>query len=466
MGIFKNLFPTNIKQQTAREYNETFIRSISTALNLPQTTDKESLVTNGYQKNATVFSIVNYINNSAASVPIKVYKIKDKGAFKDYSALMKGFNENALIKATTSRMRALQPAQDTELQKLLDRPNKDMGYFQWMQEVNGFLQITGDSFIWSIERKSGDKLPFELHTLPAQYMEIVLQNNSLNPIKGYEFKITGNESKVIPYDQMGHVKTFNPDWSLDGSHLYGQSPLTASNRNLIINNEAIDTGRGYLKNQGVRGILSSDDMGMLSKEQSTQLKDAYRKKYQGADRAGDIMITNHMFKWINMGLPATDVALLEQYDISKKDIAAAYNFPYLLLGNIEDFNNSNYREAKKQMYLQKIIPDLCLIRDELNRWLTPKFGDDLYIDFDYTVIPELQEDMEKVTKQLNVSWWITPNEKRLMQSLPELEKEGMDDIFVPANMINMSTDALQGELQGGDPMQRLMDDGDYKEKNK
>ena len=469
MGIFRNLFPiTNIKQQTDVGYNELMFRNLTKVLGLPDGQNKKNLIQSGYQKNATVYSIVNYIINAALTIPVKVYRVSDSGGFKDYKALMSGsFGDNTISKAYNVRNRSLKPAFDSELQGVLDNPNPDMGYAQFMSEVIGFYELTGDSYIQGVspttEKRRGRT--GKLNPLPAHLMEIVIGEDIRNPIEGYQIKYFDHrKDSRLSYDEVAHVKSFNPDYETDGSHLYGQSPLTAAMRNLTINNESIDTGRNFLKNQGVRGILSSNDMGMLSKEQMTQLKDSYKHKYQGSDSAGDIMITNHLFEWINMGLPAADVALIEQYNLSKKDIAAAYNFPSLLLNDSAEFNVSTFREAKKQLYLQRIIPDLCLIRDELNRWLTPQYGKDYFIDFDYTVVPELQEDMEKITKQLNVSWWQTPNEKRIAQGVDPLEKDGMDDIYVPANLINMSQDALAGELEGGNPMQRLSESRDYLER--
>ena len=52
------------------------------------------------------------------------------------------------------------------------------------------------------------------------------------------------------------------------------------------------------------------------------------------------------------------------------------------------------------------------IKDEFNRWLVPQFGEDLYFDFDYSVIPELMPEQEKLVDTLSKSYWLTTNEKR------------------------------------------------------
>jgi phage portal protein BeeE len=96
------------------------------------------------------------------------------------------------------------------------------------------------------------------------------------------------------------------------------------------------------------------------------------------------------------------------------------------------------KEAKKALYQNAVIPELVKLRDELNRWLTPQYGANLYIDFDFSAIPELQEDMDKLVNQLGQAWWITPNEKRQAMFYGNDENVQLDDYFVPANLMPLN----------------------------
>jgi hypothetical protein len=99
------------------------------------------------------------------------------------------------------------------------------------------------------------------------------------------------------------------------------------------------------------------------------------------------------------------------------------------------------KEAKKALYQMAVIPELMKIQDELNRWLSPKFGDKICIEYDFTSIPEMQEETEKVVDQLSKAWWITPNEKRdVMNYGIDEENEQMNSYFVPANLVPMDND--------------------------
>ena len=98
------------------------------------------------------------------------------------------------------------------------------------------------------------------------------------------------------------------------------------------------------------------------------------------------------------------------------------------------------------MYQNAVIPELIKIRDELNRWLVPQFGSNLYLDFDFTMISEMQEEVDKLVSQLSSAWWITPNEKRDAMNYPMDEVNAyMNDYYIPANLTpqNVSIDSLE-----------------------
>ena len=202
---------------------------------------------------------------------------------------------------------------------------------------------------------------------------------------------------------------------------------------------------------------------MLTAEHAAALRDKYKSMYSGVNNAGEIMVTNHNFKWLEMGLPAADLALIEQYNLSIKDLASVYKVPSILLNDTQASTFNNYREAKKYLYLQAVFPKLVALRDELNRWLTPTYGSQYYIDFDFLSVPELQEDMEKVVRQLSLSWWLTPNEKRAVMQYEPIDKKEMNEIMMLANYIPIS-DGVTPKESGGTSQQLLSDASDYIEK--
>lgn len=429
---FKNLIVKNT-QQTAKEYNQAIYNFLGSSVIWNPEND-DNYINEGYRKNATVYSIINLISKAASNVPLHVYEKVSDNQLKRYKAMTSGsFDSTIMHKANLIKKHALVELEHTELDELLERPNPAQSYASWISEVVAFGKLTGNRYIYGIGPDTGDNVGKfkELYVMPSQIMEVV-SGGILEPVKSYRVEYNGQ--KDIPADLICHIKDFQPYYDGSGSHLYGQSPLKAGFRAMTTNNEAAQTGVKYLQNQMARGVLMSDE-GDLNEVQAQQLKDKFRSSYQSSNNAGDVIITPKKLSWVNFGLSASDLSLIEQYNASVKDLCNIYNVPVQLLNNTESSTYNNQKSAKAALYQHCVMPELYKIRDELNRWLAPKFGEKLYIDFDFSVIPELQEDMDKIVGQMANAWWLTPNEKRAAMSYAEEENDALNDFYIPANLM-------------------------------
>jgi HK97 family phage portal protein len=435
MASFFDRFNFSKKNQNTNEqYNRAIYNWLGNSV-LWNTENDDSYITQGYQKNATIYSLINLITKAATTIPFQVYEKTNENDYKRYKALTSGMMDAASIqKASLLQKNALIELQDTELHKILERPNPAQSYNAWLTELIAFGKLTGNRYIYGIGPDTGANVGkfTELYVMPSQVMEII-SNGIMEPVSKYKLEYNG--TKYIDASEICHIKDFNPYYDGTGSHMYGQSPLRAGLRSLTTNNEAVQTGVKYLQNQTARGLLTSE-MGDINEVQAQQLKDKFRRQHQGSDNAGDIIITPNKMSWVNFGLNASDVSLIAQYNASIKDLCNIYNVPVQLLNNTESSSYNNMKEAKKALYQNAVIPELIKIKDELNRWLAPKYGDKLCIEFDFSVIPEMQEETEKVVDQLSKAWWITPNEKRYAMNYgKDEENTTLDDYFIPANLI-------------------------------
>lgn len=421
-------------QNTNLNYNKAIYNWLGESI-VWNTENDDSYITEGYRKNATIYSIINLITKAATTIPFQIYEVTNENDYKRYKSLTSGTIDNSTInKAALLQKSSLVELEDTELHELLDRPNPAQSYNSFISEIIAFGKLTGNRYIYGIGPETGSKVGkySELYVMPSQIMEIV-SGGIMQPVEKY--KIEYNGTFEIPATEICHIKDFNPYYDGSGSHLYGQSPLRAGLRTLTTNNEAVQTGVKYLQNQTARGLLMSEE-GDLNEVQAQQLKDKFRRQFQGSDNAGDVIITPKKLSWVNFGLNASDVSLIEQYNASIKDLCNVYNVPVQLLNNTDSSSYNNMKEAKKALYQNAVIPELLKIKDELNRWLAPKYGNKLCIEFDFTVIPELQEEADKVVDQLAKAWWLTPNEKRSVMSYGiDEENETLNDYFIPANLI-------------------------------
>ncbi len=399
----------------------------------------EDYIEKGYAYNPTIFSLIQLISKSAVTVPYSIYKKVDEGAMKEYKALTSNnLNEESVLKAKLLRKHTLEEVEHTALGKLLERPNPAQSWAVFLEEMIGFGKLTGNRYVYGISPDNGENknIYYQLYNLPAHLIEIK-SDGIFKPVSKYTMMYNDNKYDLTA-EEVLHIADFNPDYSSNGSHLYGQSPIQAGMRVLTTSNEAVETNLKFLHNQSARGMLTPDD-DQLTPTQAQQMKDAFRRNFQGSKSANDVMITGKKFSWTNFGLSSSDLQLLESYNATIKDLCNLYGVPVQLLNNTESTTMDNYRTARKVLFTNAVIPELNKIRDEFNRWLVPLFGEDLYFDFDYSAVPELMPEQEKLVDTLSKSFWLTANEKRMAQGYGvDEDNPVMNEYLVPSNFIPIS----------------------------
>ena len=254
---FRNLLTKNA-QQTAQEYNKAIYNWLGESIVWNPENDT-TYINEGYRKNATVYSLVNIIAKAASSIPFQVYEKVNDNDYKRYKAMNSGTLDSGVMhKANYLKKKALVELQDTDLHKLLDRPNPAQSYASWITEIIAFGKLTGNRYIYGIAPETGNGAGKykELYVMPSQLIEII-SGGIMQAVKEYAIEYNGQYK--IPADQICHIKDFNPHFDGSGSHLYVQSPLRAGLRSMTTNNEAVQTGVKYLQNQTARGVLMSDE---------------------------------------------------------------------------------------------------------------------------------------------------------------------------------------------------------------
>lgn len=426
-------------QSTNIDYNKAIYNYLGDSI-IWNAENDQTYIDNGYRQNATIYSLVNIIINACSTIPFQIYEIKSESDYKRYKSLTSALSPEAMLKAQIIRKNNMVELEHTNIHELLERPNPMQSYGSFIQELIAFGKLTGNRYIYGISPETGAQQYKELYVLPSQLVEIN-SGGIMQPVKEYSLQYNG--SHKIPADVICHIKDFNPNYNTSGSHLYGQSPLKAGLRSLQTNNEATETGVKYLQNQTARGVLMSDE-GDINEMQAKQLKQKFKQQYRGSNNAGDIIITPKKLSWVNFGLNASDLSLIEQYNASIKDLCNIYNVPSVLLNNTESSTYNNVKEAKKSLYQNAVLPEMLKIRDELNRWLMPQFGDKLKLDFDFTAVPELQEETEKIVNQMGSAWWLTPNEKRIATGYGVDEENGMmNTYYVPSNLLPIESSEIE-----------------------
>jgi len=405
----------------------------------------EKLINKGYAYNATVYSIVNLIIRAAIRVPWQVYRVKDDKSLAKYKAARA---EDLTIK-TIMRTKALEEASDHKIMEIWARPNPNQGTTEWISQNIGFKLTTGNSYTFGAGPDTGgDAGQFhELYNLPSQIIKI-RTGGMAQPIKGYTSSM--DPELLIPPEQILHRKYWTPLYA-SGAFLYGLSPIQAGSKVITRSNDAYQTSVAQLQNQGARGILVGDmppGGAQLTQDQALNLKEKYYEDYGGPDNAGKIVITGARMRWEQMGLSPIDLQLLEGEKMDIRSICNLYGIQSQLLNDPENKTYANQKDAMKSLFTNAALPELDDMRDELNRWWIPAFqkgGEKLFFDYDVSVIPELQEEIEKLVTRLATAWWLSPNERRVAMGYDVSEMKDADDIWIPSGLAPMSDSIIPGE---------------------
>ena len=115
------------------------------------------------------------------------------------------------------------------------------------------------------------------------------------------------------------------------------------------------------------------------------------EQFSGAGNAGRPMLLEGGLDWKEMSLNPKDMEFLEGKHSAARDIALAFGVPPQLLGIPGDNTYSNYERGQARLLDGHRPAAARLDRwTRFNRWLTPLYGDDLFLWYDEEMIPALE----------------------------------------------------------------------------
>jgi HK97 family phage portal protein len=446
----------------------TNIRGINGAL--LQEYENGKYVYEGYLGNADVYSIVSFLARKAASIPWYVYKTnnteKGRTSLLRYKQLTKGLgNQGAFERAVIERKNAYSEniVMNSALARLLERPNEYQAQDQFLENLFGYRFLSGEGNIYGNDGKMGGKFA-ELNVLPTHFLDIYPDPNDLYGLVGYRLMV--DRGIDIPKEQVCAWKTWNPDFdATTRTHLRGLSPLRAAYKTLRMSNNAADASAMMAANGGAKGAITPKPLGTIvpnfTIEQANIIKRAVNEDINTVDNKGKVAVLQTPWDYLNFGLSSVDMELVKTMQMSLHQWCRVFGMPAVLF-DVDTSSYNNYQNAMRDLITNTIMPMCCSLRDELNKWLVPRFGEDVFIDFDITALPEMQQDMERMVRSLRDANWLTMDEKRVAMNYSK--KEGAWDMsyinqgLVPITQVMM--DLSIGDDNSNDNRQRDMGDRD------
>lgn len=318
----------------------------------------------------------------------------------DYSvAVAEGYDASAIVYACVEKRAkliasvpwiakkktrdGLQDAPDSDLQRIVNSPNPDQSWYELIYNASQSLDLAGHAFI--SELKAGSRnLPQELWYLSPDKMKIKPGSTAL--IDYFEY-----DRKRIERNNMIMLKMPNPS-----NPWFGMPVLKSAGRAVDVDREAGIWQKVSLQNRG------GSDIAIEVPDGTTQEQvDAFRKQYaenqQGPQNARKPIITSA--KITQLGQTAVELDFVASRNAVWTEICAVFGMSLANLGMLADVNLANAQAMDKALWQNTIIPQLELIKRQLNHQLASEYGQEWVLDYDLSGVAALQEaDAEKIAK--------------------------------------------------------------------
>lgn len=239
--------------------------------------------------------------------------------------------------------------------------------------------------------------------------------------------------EYVPQRNMLHIRLFSPTHPL-----MGVSPLVSLVHS-VAHGMAIsqESARFFQDESKPAGLLRTPKP--LQKDQAKRLMEAWKEGTTG-NNTGSVPVLDNDLQFQQIGLNAHDTQLIEQYGMTKKDIAMAFRIPLYMVG--EGQNEFKTAEAAQRDFITR---SLGFYIEHLEANLDSFFGFNgrtEYIEFDVErgiMRPEYNERIEGLAKGVQGGIF-TPNEARQSEQFKPME--GGDQLFmqrqnVPINLLGV-----------------------------
>lgn len=407
----------------------------------------ETLLVKGYGENPDVNAIINQMASKSTIVPFSIKQIDDKLAFNK----LKSFPIDLTFqqKQTVKSLKSKAFKTDSELPMPLERPNPTQSWNDIIFLWKVYLKTCGNVYFYIVKNEMG--VPLQLYILPSHWTQIVLKPKveflvTESPVDYYILQ-QGNQNVKFTEDSIIHIKRANPFFDFSGSQLYGYSELMAAIRNIASSNAGIDNNTKTMLNSGVYGFIHSGDGATpLTAEQGQSLKQSLVDMDNDKSRLSNIAGASHKLGFTRLSLTTDELKPFDYLSYDRRILANCLNWNVELLneeGSGTGFGVDGLIEARKRVVIDNIKPDLDLLASYLNPQFIQLFKgyENSEIEWDISELPEMQTDMKQLGEWLNL-FPLSANERRFAANYEEVDDEMMNEIYIPAGLVNINDPSL------------------------
>ena len=440
---FSSFINNRVAKAIHNKFNQAFFKYLGGGYTAYDT-NASSYINYGYNINPDVYSMVQSMSNKTSAIPYCIKEVDDKKELKNLKRLTKSTSHNPTfqqkIKQTQLEIKAYK---EGEMPMPLEKPNALQSWTEFFALYKTFIKTTGNVYQYDLKPEEGmnANTPIATYLLPSHMIQIVVKDNAdmldiESPVKEY-ILTEGDQFIKFKAEDVTHIKYSNPNFDMQGSHLYGQSPLSAALKNIQNSNLGLDLNNKTLKSGGAFGFIHGKG-NTLTEQQALELKDRLKEMDASTENLARIAGVSAEVGFQRISLTSDELKPFDYFNFNEKKIADCLGWP-LDDGKRGDFGGT-IEQLRKQRITDNITPDLDLIADVWNEHWLKKFKgyEKSEIVFDASELPEMQLDVAKmvdwIVKLVNIGL-ITRNEGREVIRFMKLEDTNMDIITVASDII-------------------------------
>lgn len=359
-----------------------------------------------YQTQDNLKAVVDFLTNSIAQLPLKVYVRDDE----------------------TDRKRD----RDSVAAKLLWKPNEDQTGYEFIRALAAEYFVFGAVYVWVLPDADSES-GYQIRIIPSEW---IVDSKSANAYSQASITVSASNGLTveIPKEEFVMFKTYSP--GNPGGYI---SPISGLRQTL---QEQIEAGNfrkqlwhssGRLNAQITRpaNVQPWDDTAR------TRFAEAFRESWgAGGANAGKIPILEDGMEIKPFSTSFKEAQWTESVKLSRESCAAAYSVNPSLIWHTDTQTYASSKDNARALYAECLGPVLQMIQQRINSFLLPMIGADpnLYVEFDLT--EKLKGSFEERASILQASVggpWLTRNEARADNNLPPIE--GGDELIVPLNVL-------------------------------
>jgi len=407
-------------------------------------TNKQHYLNKGFNSNDIVFAATQMVSEKVHLPTWRAYRVDDEGSLDEMKRLeAKGtYTPQDLKKLAMLQKKALAPTdKDGKLIELLKYPN-EVDTFQDLVANSSINKLMlGSRFIQGTILNAGSnegKLQ-SLDLLPSQDVTLIVSRTWPFRVLGYT--ILAWDRKTFTKVEIMQDKYYNPNFDINGTHLYGFAPMQSAEMLLDRSNSENLASATAFHNGGPRIIIWVDDDKFDATQNLAQISAIKDKltgvEYGGARNFNKMAASGYKMGATPVGLSPVDLGIAQSEKNTLRRICNVLGgLPSQLLNDPENKIYANMQEGEKALTTRAAVPLLNSFREQFNRKLGADWGykgENIYVDYDISIYSELQEDLGK-------KWsWVkdlpVPNGYKLdMMGLdhPEGQEEFMGQILIPS----------------------------------